>query len=204
MCYIFREGSMPAANDIASYIESQLGSVSAYKLQKLVYYAQAWSIAWTRLPLFPDAIKAWQDGPVVPCVWQARKNGERGDAEALGAEHRATVDAVLAFYGSLEANQLIDLSHREAPWRNARIGVAPDESSTREITIEAMRTYYAPLCVEGEKRVPPGVMQAVSFQLAVPEGELDQLGEVDDSVEADDVARWLNTGRGDPWDAPSA
>jgi uncharacterized phage-associated protein len=41
-------------------------SISNLKLQKLCYYAQAWSLALRGKPLFPERIEAWAQGPVVP------------------------------------------------------------------------------------------------------------------------------------------
>ncbi len=39
------------------------------RLQKLLYYAQAWSLAMRDKPLFDDRIEAWPSGPVVPSVF---------------------------------------------------------------------------------------------------------------------------------------
>src|SRR5688500_5047510 len=36
------------------------------KLQKLLYYAQGWLLAWYREPLFTDAVEAWAWGPASP------------------------------------------------------------------------------------------------------------------------------------------
>jgi uncharacterized phage-associated protein len=38
--------------------------MDAMRLQKLLYYVQAWHLAVTDEPLFPEQIKAWKDGPV--------------------------------------------------------------------------------------------------------------------------------------------
>ncbi|MCH7691617.1 MAG: DUF4065 domain-containing protein, partial [candidate division Zixibacteria bacterium] len=51
--------------DVAKYILSKLGGVSAMKLHKLLYYAQAWSLVWDERPLFQERIEAWVSGPVV-------------------------------------------------------------------------------------------------------------------------------------------
>jgi uncharacterized phage-associated protein len=59
--------------DIADYILQKQGSMSAMKLQKLVYYAQAWSLAWTDTPLFNEDIQAWAKGPVVPALYYKHK-----------------------------------------------------------------------------------------------------------------------------------
>ena len=40
--------------------------MTAMKLQKLVYYCQAWHLAWEGRALFPEAIQAWASGPVCP------------------------------------------------------------------------------------------------------------------------------------------
>ena len=41
------------------------GQMTAKKLEKLVYYAQAWHLARHQRPLFPETIEAWAQGPVV-------------------------------------------------------------------------------------------------------------------------------------------
>ncbi|MES1173555.1 MAG: type II toxin-antitoxin system antitoxin SocA domain-containing protein, partial [Myxococcales bacterium] len=38
--------------------------LSALKLQKLVYYAQAWYLAFAGVPLFHGTFEAWVHGPV--------------------------------------------------------------------------------------------------------------------------------------------
>lgn len=52
--------------DVAEYILEQHGEMTSMKLQKLVYYCQAWHLAWSDEPLFRESIEAWANGPVVP------------------------------------------------------------------------------------------------------------------------------------------
>lgn len=52
------------ARDVAGLILARLGPMDAWKLQKLTYYAQAWSLAWDGRPLFADRVEAWANGPV--------------------------------------------------------------------------------------------------------------------------------------------
>ncbi|MCG7276629.1 Panacea domain-containing protein [Corynebacterium singulare] len=50
---------MARVNDVARYILENVDSgVSTMKLQKLVYYAQAWSLVWDEKPLFNSRIEA--------------------------------------------------------------------------------------------------------------------------------------------------
>lgn len=57
--------------DVAAYILSQHGPMSHMKLQRLVYYSQAWHLVWEGTPLFPERIEAWANGPVVPVLYEA-------------------------------------------------------------------------------------------------------------------------------------
>jgi len=50
---------MATAHDVAAYILDKCGSMSAMKLQKLVYYSQAWHLVWDDAPLFEERVEAW-------------------------------------------------------------------------------------------------------------------------------------------------
>ena len=61
------------AVDVAEYILAQQGEMSAMKLHRLVYYCQAWHLAWSGRPLFDDEIQAWANGPVVVSLYELHK-----------------------------------------------------------------------------------------------------------------------------------
>src|SRR5258708_570857 len=56
---------MATVHDVAAYILGKCGPMTAMKLQKLVYYSQAWGLVWDERPLFAEQIEAWANGPVV-------------------------------------------------------------------------------------------------------------------------------------------
>lgn len=142
---------MATADDIAAAILKRHGPMDTWKLQKLVYYSQAWHLVWESKPLFPDAIEAWANGPVVPSLYQRHKgqyqltSWPEGNPDALSAGESSTVDAVLDFYGDKTGHWLSALTHREAPWRDAREGLDPGERGNERITKEAMAAYYSSL-----------------------------------------------------------
>jgi uncharacterized phage-associated protein len=144
-------GGMPSVHDVAAFILRQHGPMTAMKLQKLVYYAQAWSLVWDERPLFGARIEAWANGPVAPKLYEQHRgkfNVSRwpeGDPSRLAEDARDTLRAVVAFYGAMPAQQLSDLTHAEPPWRDARLGLAPGERGNREITHAAMAEYYGSL-----------------------------------------------------------
>ncbi|HEX9737104.1 MAG TPA: type II toxin-antitoxin system antitoxin SocA domain-containing protein [Thermoanaerobaculia bacterium] len=142
---------MATVHDVAAYILERSGEMTTMKLQKLVYYAQAWSLVWDEAPLFPQRVEAWANGPVVRELYDAHRgkfkvsSWRRGRGDALTDKQRETVDAVLDFYGGRSSQWLSDLTHLEAPWRDARAGLAPGERGSREITHAAMAEYYSSL-----------------------------------------------------------
>jgi uncharacterized phage-associated protein len=140
---------MASAHDVAAYILKKQGSMSTWKLQKLVYYSQAWSLVWDDEPLFDEPIEAWANGPVVRALYDchkgeyARSTWPQGKLRSLTPKQRATIDAVLKFYGKRTGQWLSDLTHMEDPWRNAREGLPPNRRSNRRIKLNAMLNYYS-------------------------------------------------------------
>ena len=64
------------ANYLLSYAKKRNSSVDNLKLQKLLYYAQAWHLVFRGKPLFRERIEAWVHGPVVPLIYREyRKYG---------------------------------------------------------------------------------------------------------------------------------
>ncbi len=190
---------MPSAFDVAAFIERELGPQPRTKLQKLAYYAQAWSLVWDGRPLFPQVIKAWTLGPVSPELWHGYPGRNQGNPGALTPEDAATVRAVLDAYGHLTADELIKLSHSEVPWRAARQGLAPHERGAVAISHEAMRAYYAQAVEPGRKQVPDAVRSGVRFLLSIPEDELESLT-ADSDVPLDAALDWIERGGDPPWD----
>jgi len=133
------------AIDIASFFIKK--GVSPLKLQKLLYYSQVWYFVKTREKLFPDIISAWVYGPVIHNVWSEFKYMKRTDiipsSRACNAELsgiQSHLDDIWGVYGLLSGSDLVDLSHSELPWMNARIGLKPTESSQQIVRINSHNT----------------------------------------------------------------
>ena len=140
------------AIDVADYILRKRGPMSAMKLQKIVYYSQAWALVWTEKPLFSDDIQAWANGPVVPGLY-AKHRGHyslakgffQGEPERLNPDQKDVIDKVLNYYGSKDPQWLSNLTHLEAPWKEARYGIAPGERGNMVISKESIIEYYSSL-----------------------------------------------------------
>ena len=142
---------MVNVHDVAAYILKKKGSMSAMKLQKLLYYVQAWSLVWDDRPLFNSEIQAWANGPVVPDVYEKHrgefhvKDWPEGDKKHLDQDAVETLDAVLEYYGGKSPHWLRNLTHMEDPWINARKGLSPKDRGEQEITHAEMVEYYGSL-----------------------------------------------------------
>jgi uncharacterized phage-associated protein len=131
--------------------------MTAMKLQKLVYYCQAWALVRLDRPLFGEAIQAWAAGPVVRSLFAAHRGryslaaGDiAGDPQALTDDERDTVDKVVKHYGRFDAAQLSDLTHSERPWIEARAGLDPTERGENVIEPTTMADYYTSLVNRGQ------------------------------------------------------
>ena len=130
---------------VARHIRQRLGQVDPRKLQKLVYYVQAWSLVWRHRPAFGERIEAWVEGPVSPDLWAdgIQRTGRVREARELSPEDRAHVDRVLEVYGAMSTRELIDLSHEERPWLDARGSLPASVRSQVEVRQDAMAAFYA-------------------------------------------------------------
>ena len=142
---------MATVFDVAKYILEQRGEITAMKLQKLVYYSQAWTLVWDEQSLFNERIEAWANGAVVPALYavhrkmlQINKDSfSNGNSSVLTAKQKSNIDKVLDFYGKYTAQQLSDINHQEAPWINARGDLPPLARCEEEITQAAILEYHS-------------------------------------------------------------
>lgn len=139
--------------DVAKYILENQGSMSTWKLQKLCYYSQAWSLAWTAKPLFDENFEAWRNGPVCPPLFHVHKGMfmvdaslfKEADSSGLNDEEKDTIDTVLESYGNKEPYELRAMTHAEAPWKDMRRGLGDFDNGNAVITKDAMYDYYGSL-----------------------------------------------------------
>lgn len=142
---------MPSCFDIADYfvwLANETGSfISNLKLQKLVYYAQAWHLALHDAPLFEEDFQAWVHGPVIPSLYQEyRAFGWqpilKEATPRLPEDVFQFLNEVAEEYFACDAYELERMTHVEDPWNWARGDLPPDEPSNEVIKKEWMKEYY--------------------------------------------------------------
>lgn len=173
-----------SVDDVAAAVLARVGQVTTWKLQKLVYYSQAWHLVRHGEQLFDDRIEAWRQGPVIRKLYNQHRQQSRvmawprGDATNLTAAQTEIVDWVTQKYGSLTAETLSEMTHAEAPWFLARGALPRDAPSDEAIDIDVMRSFYS----RQEAKPTTAVAQALA-NAALEDVELDAaweeaLGEV--------------------------
>lgn len=124
------------------------------KLQKLLYYSQAWSLVLNNAELFSDDFQAWIHGPAIPKIYfyfkkygygEIMEEVKEEDLATLTKDELEVLEEVLRVYGKFDANYLENLTHNEEPWLNARQDVNDFDPSMNVISKESMKQYYKKL-----------------------------------------------------------
>ena len=160
------------AKDIAhivTHLVNQKGdTISPKKLQKLLYYVEAWNLVHLTKPLIEEDFEAWVHGPVLPSLYHELKQFGFNDLKVVADEFDTPDDLVSAIidknnvteeqleliysvldkYGSMTSFQLELLSHNETPWIEAREGVPPHQPCNNIIPKPKMRAFYSSLIAE--------------------------------------------------------
>lgn len=144
---------MASVFDTAKYILEKSGEMDPIKLQKLLYFAQAWSMVWDDTPLFPEDFQAWGTGPVCMPL-RERFEGHSslsasdisfGDSSKLSDTQKRSIDLVLDHYGSEGITELIWDTQQGKPWRSVYRRIAPPDETCDIIPKDSIAIYYGGL-----------------------------------------------------------
>lgn len=152
---------MLSALDVAKYllyIAFQNGdTITNLKMQKLLYYAQAWYMVNNNGKLlFSDEIQAWKYGPVVPSVYQFFKEYNsypihhsvtEADISMIAEHERDFLNEFAVEYFSMSATELVSMTHNEAPWK-----VAYAKGINTKIDTGEMYNFYKAMLNESNKK----------------------------------------------------
>ena len=146
---------MVSVFDVAEWFLSK-ESMTHKKLQKLCYYAQAWSCAIRPQPISDAVFEAWVHGPVCRALYEKYRScgfdyiPQTVSPHVFTRDEEAFLGDVWETYGDMSADGLEALSHNEAPWQKARAGLAEDEKCEKIISIKDMKEYYLSIYSGGD------------------------------------------------------
>ncbi len=136
---------MYQANDVAQYFinhsyNGELDDVTNLKLQKLLYYAQGYSLALLDRPLFDEDIEHWEHGTVVPCVYHEYKqytnqiipSNPKFDMTIFSTNSKKILEMVCYRYAKYSAWALRNMTHKETPWLESKPKQVISKESIKE------------------------------------------------------------------------
>lgn len=128
--------------------------LSQLKLQKMVYYADAWFYVNNETPLIKEDFEAWVHGPVIRSLYQRFKAyrwnpiSEDVDSPKLTDEESEHLSEIYQVFGKYNGYELEQMTHEEAPWTEARGSCAPDEACENIINKKTMYDFYTSIAEE--------------------------------------------------------
>lgn len=151
------------ARYIVNYSNKKDYDISNLRLQKLLYFVQAYYLAFTdeHKPCFKEKIEAWDFGPVVPVAYQEFKqygsnnipaitnyfnvrNKNIWTAEkqvfsenAIPPRDKKIIESVVDQFSDYSTTSLVSITHSQDPWLNAYVPYY-----NNEITQESIREYF--------------------------------------------------------------
>lgn len=118
------------------------------RVNKLLYFSQAWSLVRRGKPLFSEELQAWKYGPVVPCVYQTFKpcgkepiSSVSGDysPEVFSCDELELLIDVIREYGKYSTPALVEMTHAVGtPWTDIYV---PDSNNV--ITQDSLSKYFS-------------------------------------------------------------
>ncbi|RLJ33869.1 putative phage-associated protein [Chryseobacterium sp. 7] len=145
---------------LADFILQKYGCMSHLKLQKLVYYCDAYHLAYFDEELINENFEAWVHGPVCRDIYNDLKdksilysdinktfdkstyNPENIVEQALTTDQKDILKNVLDELSTWTGLDLENATHREFPWIEARVGFSPGEKCDVFIKKESMKQFY--------------------------------------------------------------
>ena len=182
---LWKGGVMPvSAHDVAREMAARLdGRLPVIKKHKLLYYVQAWHCTWFGTPLFDEELRAWANGPVVADLWRDENyQWPVPEARQIPETGETVVRYVLARYGFMSSQDLIELTHSERPWQDAW----DPFSGSRRITLEAMKSYFAEddAADQGDIWSPAWMAGEIEASADIDEGRTEVFETLDDFLES--------------------
>lgn len=128
--------------------------VTNLELQKLSYYLYSWIKVFENELTFDVDVssvefQAWVYGPVNVELYQQYKDYKSNKILKIDSTFFKNSDMyrfteiILDYYNDFNSKELVDLTHCESPWINARGGIAKFDSSNSIISSNNIVNYYS-------------------------------------------------------------
>lgn len=148
---------------VINYSNERNYGISNLKLQKILYFVQAYFLINTKdnTPCFCEKIEAWDFGPVVPeayCEYKQYGSGNiptiksyilfdkeniwnskrvKFEDTIISDDDKKLIDTVVDMFADYSATDLVSITHSQSPWIDVY-----ERRKNNEITTDAIREYF--------------------------------------------------------------
>lgn len=146
---------------VINYSNDRDYGISNLKLQKVLYFIQAYFLITTPEQCFRERIEAWDFGPVVPEAYREYKQFgssnipsvsyyvemnfedfwnskvKKYSNEVISDGDKKRIEAVVDRFSDYSATDLVQITHNQTPWMDAYV---PHRNN--EITPQAIKEYF--------------------------------------------------------------
>lgn len=148
---------------VINYSNERGYGISNLKLQKILYFIQAYFLITEDTSCFSDKIEAWNFGPVVPRAYREYKGFGAGniplitsylekveadnpwsirsipfEESCIPSRDRDRINEVVDLFGRYSSTELLNLTQDQKPWINAY-----QTGRNREISINEIKEYFS-------------------------------------------------------------
>ena len=166
-CRLFRKelkmryNAIDVSRHIINYSNKKNYGISNLKLQKILYFVQAYFLLKTGSACFDDRIEAWDLGPVVPVAYREYKIFGNANIpmitfviekdsrniwnskvlpfndDVILEYDKELIDSVVDKFSEYSASDLVRLTHNQQPWIDAY-----SKNKNNEISRKAIEDYF--------------------------------------------------------------
>ncbi len=137
------------ANFFLKIVDRDSGStITPLKLQKILYYAQGYYLAYYDKELFKEDFQAWAHGPANEEIYYKYKDYGFNLIPSPNEELPEIDNSICMFlsdiwqtFGIYDGKYLEDQTHKEKPWIEARKGYIPGEKCNVIISKKSMKEF---------------------------------------------------------------
>jgi uncharacterized phage-associated protein len=141
--------AIDVANWFISQFDKESGDVVTHlKVQKLLYFSEAWCQVLLERELFVENLEAWAHGPVVREVFNQFNGAGWGPLIASGEiiefdeDVQGVLSQVLEAYGNVAAKTLEHITHQDRPWKETRGNLPPEARCSDVISKHSIKEYF--------------------------------------------------------------
>lgn len=116
---------MDVSKYVIRYSNEKNYGITNLRLQKILYFIQAYFLKIKDEPCFKEDMEAWDFGPVVPCVYQKYKKFGAGQIPDYTKpvncfkkekDHIEIINGVIDLLASYQTYELVEITHHQSPW----------------------------------------------------------------------------------------